>query len=96
MANYITCHARVTYDVRGVTRTVNGHIATTSCDPDNVCKTFARTLSKARCTDGFCCRGGKPCNSRDTDSSGQSSSISGGVRIMLILSTLVASFAIYL
>jgi hypothetical protein len=73
-----------------VKRTVNGHIATTSCDPDNVCKTFAgRGVSNPRCTDGFCCRGGKLC-------SGQSGSISGGVRIMLILSTLVASFAIYM
>ena len=85
----ITCRAKMTYFVLGKSTTVDGHVTSTSCDPDVVCNTFADIYKNARCTEGYCCRDGKLC-------SGQSSSISRGVHFVLILSTLVATFSTYM
>ena len=93
----ITCHAMVTYDDgKEGTKTVTGHITTQSCDLKKLCATFAdrANLKNPRCTDSFCCNKTTQCSK--SAGSGQSSSVLDGVSIMLVLSTLVISFAKYM
>ena len=81
------------------TKTVTGHITTQSCDLKELCATFANraNLKNPRCTDSFCCYNTTTQCSKWVDSDPtKSSSVLGGVSIMLALSTLVISFAKYM